>query len=640
MYGNMNWKKEKLIRQLLEIQPCNAQTLAERLQVSVRSIKNYVREINEESENTILSSHSGYQINVEKAKELLDTQDNHIPQTSKERVSYILNQLLHHQNDTFLNTYDMCDELYISMSTLKNEIKKVKRKLLKYDLELLTHGDDIALHGLEKNKRKMLSSLLYEESNINFVNLDSLQEVFIDIDISFIKQTVLQIFDQYHYFINDYSLVNLVLHITIAIDRIRNQNVNSKDEIETSVSSLPEYALAQHIASRLEEHFQILYKEAEIYEMTLLILSRATTIDYKSINISNLEDFIGKDCLTLVNQMVQEVSTCYYIDLNEPEFLIRFALHIRNLLIRSRNNYFSKNPLTQNIRTSCPMIYDVAVSMAQLIKEHTSISINDDEIAYIAFHLGSTIEAQKNLTTMVTATLYCPSYYDMNLRITDKINQYFSQDILITNILTDESDFAKVKEADMIITTMALERIYTTPIIQIHPFFIEKDQQLVKDKLLEIRKQKKKREFETYIRKLIVPELYTCNTTIKEQSKCIDTMVKKLVKYGYVDSSFKEEILEREHMSSTAYGWIAIPHAMKMHAHKTGIHIMMSETPIDWDGSAVYLVLMMCFHQHERYIFHEIFEPITMILSENEHMKRILSCRTYEEFIQTIVSLL
>ena len=59
------------------------------------------------------------------------------------------------------------------------------------------------------------------------------------------------------------------------------------------------------------------------------------------------------------------------------------------------------------------LIYDISVSLAATIKEKTGISINDDEIAYIAFHLGSALEAQKSLTEKITVALYCPSYYDM-----------------------------------------------------------------------------------------------------------------------------------------------------------------------------------------------------------------------------------
>lgn len=636
----MNWKSEKLIRCLLEAQPSTAQMLAERMEVSVRSIKNYVRELNELEPDTIQSARDGYRINIEKAKALLDEHEDNVPQSSKERVIYILNQLLNHHNNEPVNTYDLSDELYISMSTLKNELQKVKRKLARYDLELLTHGDDVSIHGLEKNKRKLLSSILYDESNVNFVNLQSLQNAFLDIDIEFIKHTVLEIFGEYHYFINDYSLINLVLHITIAIDRIRNQNINMQDIKEKPAVRLHEFELAQRVAKQLEEHFHIAYSDAEVYEMTLLIISRATTIDYKSINATNLEEFIGKDCLTLVNQLIHDVSAFYYIDLSEQEFLIRFALHIRNLLVRSKNNYFSKNPLTQGIKTSCPMIYDVSVSLAGTIKEKTGVSINDDEIAYIAFHLGSTIEAQKNLTTKITAILYCPSYYDMNTRITDTINQYFSEDLLITNILTDEGEFSKVKETDLIISTIPLSKIYTIPTMLIHPFLTDKDRMTLKEKINEVRKNKKKKEFETYLRELVIPDFFEKRNTLKNQKQCVSYMVKKMVQHGYVDENFKEDILDREKMSSTAYGSFAIPHAMKMHAHKTGINIIVSDEEIDWDGKGVHLVLMMCFNVNERYIFNEIFDPITMILNENENVKRIIACTTYEEFITNMVDLL
>jgi len=77
---------------------------------------------------------------------------------------------------------------------------------------------------------------------------------------------------------------------------------------------------------------------------------------------------IGKECFELVNEMIQSVNAFYYLDLTEPEFFIRFALHIRNLLLRTKNDYYSKNPLTEDIKTSCPLIYDVSVTNESELK--------------------------------------------------------------------------------------------------------------------------------------------------------------------------------------------------------------------------------------------------------------------------------
>ena len=478
----MKQKNKELLRALFDLQPANTNLLANHLNVSVRSIKNYVREINEEYPEAIHSSREGYRLDMELAKSILDETADHIPQTSEERVIYILNQLINHHQEEAIDIYDLCDELFISLSTIKNELQKVKRKLL--------------------------STLLYNESNVNFVNLKSLQNSFLDIDIPYIKNTVLQIFEDYHYFINDYSLINLVLHITIAIDRIRKNNINTTSIDQQPAVHLHEYELAEKVAGRLEEHFHITYSKAEIYEMTLLIISRATTIDYKSINAANLEDFIGKECLNLVKELILDINSFYYIDLSEQEFLIRFALHIKNLLVRSKNNYFSKNPLADGIKTSCPLIYDVSVSLAATIKEKTGISINDDEIAYIAFHLGSALEAQKSLTEKITVALYCPSYYDMSLKVTDVIKRYYSDELLITNILTDESDFDKIKDTNLIITTIPVSVITSIPMIQISIFLNQKDRQLLNEKIETIRKLKKRSVFEGYLKELLLPDFF------------------------------------------------------------------------------------------------------------------------------------
>ena len=44
-------------------------------------------------------------------------------------------------------------------------------------------------------------------------------------------------------------------------------------------------------------------------------------------------------------------------------------------------------------------------------------------------------------------------------------------------------------------------------------------------------------------------------------------------------------------------------------------------------------VLMLCFNRDERFIFNEIFEPLTMVLSSRENVKRLVTAGDYQEFI-------
>ena len=90
----MRSRSKHIIRFLLENHPRTAANLAEELKVSVRSIKNYVHEINDEYPDTISSSRKGYAVDQESALKILSESSQHIPQNSKERIVYIINSLL------------------------------------------------------------------------------------------------------------------------------------------------------------------------------------------------------------------------------------------------------------------------------------------------------------------------------------------------------------------------------------------------------------------------------------------------------------------------------------------------------------------------------------------------------------------
>ena len=67
------------------------------------------------------------------------------------------------------------------------------------------------------------------------------------------------------------------------------------------------------------------------------------------------------------------------------------------------------------------------------------ITLDEDEIAYIALHLGGALETQKELANRVPAVLYCPSYYNMDSSLADRISRRMQGKILLTNVFTKES---------------------------------------------------------------------------------------------------------------------------------------------------------------------------------------------------------
>ena len=629
----MQTKYLPLLKQLFEANTwVTAVSLANVLGISARTVKTYVSELNSSYHGIISSSRKGYHIDPEIGAKALKEAKSCIPQTARERVAYIMKRISRGP----VSFYDLCEELFISSSTLYAVLPRIRKQLEGFDLTLHMASDIMEIKGLEKNKRKLLSQLLYHESNENFVNLETIQSAFPDIDVIYVKNIVLETLSEYRYFINDYSLSNLVLHIAIAADRIKNNaGYGEYDQtLETLELLSHEYELSQKIVERLEEHFQLKFSAGEEQEMTLLLISRATSLNYNSIMMDNLADIIGKDCIDLVYELVNAIGSYYYINLNEPEFLIRFALHIKNLLIRAQNEHFCKNPMGDTLKATCPLIYDDAVCCSSIIKEWTGITINDDEISYIAFHLGSTLETQKALASKLSAVIYCPTYYIMSNRLLQTISGRLDTELLIANVITEEADLDKITMPDLIISTVPINRALVTPFVQVQPFLMESDVTAIRQKIDEIRTSKKREKFTTYLRQIILPDFFERGEGFESREDAIHYLCEKFRQKDYVGEAFEEEVLEREEMSSTGFQNFAIPHSMRMRANKTGMYLYLCDSPTDWNDMPVSLIIMLCFNRDERYIFNEIFEPLTMILTEPNNLKKALSLNEYEEFIE------
>lgn len=633
----MNPKSLKLLN-YLENQDdfITSSQLSLKLNVSLRSIKNYISEIKEADSGLIISSKSGYKVNKQELQAFLKAVDSLVPQTPEERIDYIITKLVKTKENS-IDIYDLSQEIYVSEATLKVDLNKVKRKCYEYDLKLNISGDNISLEGSEKNKRKIISSILYVKLSKNPMNINTIQNAFPDYDIEQIEAIISNTFKKYHYFINDYSLTNLVLHITVTIDRIKNNCIYEYAEKNNELLVKEhEYAIAREIAKQLETAYHINYNENEIYGLCLLIISSATNLNFNNIDELNLDELVGKECMELVKDIIEYISSNYYIEFNEPDFLVRFALHIRNLLIRCKSSHYSKNPLTDSIKSSCPLIYDCAVNTSFKIKNFAHCDINEDEIAYIALHIGCALENQKKLHSQITCAVLFPQYYNLDIKLAENLTSAFQDSLLIKYIVTNEKELQNLN-ADFIISTIKFTNFSALPFVIINPFLTERDRSLIASKIDEIKKNKQKQQFSEYLHSIFNDSLFLKDKNFKDEYDAIDFMCRELELHGYINSNFKQEVLEREAMSPTAFNGIAIPHSMKLDAIKTGMFTIVNQRPMKWGNQQVNIIFLLTVSKNERKVFHDMFDSLTTILSDEINLKKLINCNSFEEFINTIV---
>jgi lichenan operon transcriptional antiterminator len=617
-----------------------AADLSAAVNISIRSVKSYLSELNSIHKDLIQSSKKGYKINRVLAKQLLSASRAERPYTPEERIRFILKKLLTAPYKS-LDIFQLSEEeLFVSLETVKRDLSIIRKRLDEFDMYITTTGFDVVLEGGELDKRKMLSNILYEEFSENIFNLTAIEKVFSRYNVKYVYSTILETCKRYHFFVNEYSLLILLLDIMISIDRIKN-DYTLPDRSFNQDTAAPEYLLAQDIISRLEEYFHITYNDFELNEIMVIIISNLIKTDFDKITMKNIDNYVDADCKGLIQPLRAQMANFDFIDVDNDKFMTRFMLHINNLLMRLKNNYERKNPLTSHIKTSCPMIFECAVTLSDVINNRTGYRVGEHETAYIALHIGSLLSTHLSMRNKISCVLLFPSYYDYGERLISQLTESFDSMIIIQGVITHLEELQSITaHVDLVISIVNIPNFYNVEFVCVNPFMTEYDFDTIRSRIEKMRQNKKKQRLFEHLKQMSGPDIFRRNIAFRNKDDAIRYMSDLMVKNGYAGETFEDEVLSREHSYSTAYGNIAIPHSMQMSAKKTGMAILINEKPIPWGQNMVNIVLLFTIEKETRNLFYDIFDNLITLLLEVPNAAKITGCKTYDDFIKTIIECL
>lgn len=633
----MKKNEENLARLLLRTQDwILAKEISNQLGFSVRSVKSYIKEINSVYPEAILSSRNGYKSNFDILSNIFSQRKRNVVETQDERTVLLLKKLIDAKRP--LDLYELCDFFFVSETTVRNDLNMAKEFANERNLIITTRKNKIQLEGKERDKRMLINDLLNLEAAETLFSFDSLTDIYGTEHTDIIREIVISTFFEYDYYTNDYLLNNIVLHVIIAMDRIQN-NSHLDQTVEATIDDEKAYRIAKDIAKRVGDTYDTNYADTEINDLAILVSSSANPVNFMHVDIEQLERLIGEDSTKLVQKIIEEVKENYYIDLDDSNFKVRFSLHIKNLLLRLKNSTEVKNPMTKKIKKECPLIYDCAVNVSFIIEEHTGFRLSDDEIAYLSFHLGYAIEMYKESNLKINCCLLSPVYYNMNKEILDRLDQLYSEDLSIQNVITDEKNLDNINP-ELIISTVKLKTIPRMPYITINPFISVKDRENISRSIEKIKKAREVSSFKGNLNTIICPDLFFINSEVKTQEEVIKVLCAELEKNHYCEDTYLDHVLKREELSSTAFGKIAIPHSVKMIGKKTGMAVLINPNGIQWGQGKVYIVLLLCIQPNDKRLFHEIFDRLSDILTEDAVVQELIESRDYNHFTNNVIGYL
>lgn len=629
----MRRKQEELINYLYtHNEKVTANILSKALNLSIRTIKSYIAELNMNYPSLISSSNRGYVIDKVKANSLLQYKDD-IPQDYESRCIYIIKKTLLEKQD-YIDIFDLCEELFISYSTLKKDIYKMNTSFANFKITFSSENNKLHVGGSEQNKRKLISHVMSEEVSGNFLNLTLLQESFPDYDLDDACTLIKDICKQHHYYLNDFSCVNFILHVTIMVSRINHGNHIIINNELIQVTNKNDEKIAKELCLALEQVFNVSFNSSEILEIYILFKNNANYINDENENVSLL---VSDEIIQITKNIIKNVDEHFFINLDSDNFITPFMLHLKNLKNRLIKNNLLKNPMLDSIKISCPTIYDISTFIAYQLTLSFHENVNEDEIAFIALHVGTEIERQKKEETKVSCLLLCPEYLNITSTLHKKIMMDFGDQLTIQKSISFENEILG-NNFDLLITTVPVLESTNYFTVLLPPFPMSYEKNKILDAIIRIENTKKSQILTNNLNFYFNEKLfYSMNEDISK-SAVINELAERMINLGYVEENFKEEIWKRETASSTAFMNIAIPHPMKMSAYKTSIGVVISHKGIDWGNQHfVNVVFMIAFNKIDNKHFHALYESLVLLFNEPIVISEIKKCKNFNDFKDIVI---
>ena len=604
--------------------------ISDKTGISERQVKNYIRQINCQTapRQMIQSISSGNFRLCENYQELLPVfqQPEYLP---KERASIILSRLL--LSKISLNIYDLAEELYVSRPTIEANLKRIKKIIAPFDVVLTVSNDCLTISGSEKSLRRITSYMITHTEYSGF--LIGNKNLFLrdDYQIDFIKNNIIAIFQKCNFIFNDFSVNNILLHLVIAIDRLKNHCEIKETPIGIQVANA-EIQAASMIADFLEENYNIKYSQIERMNLAVFLSCNLATMDYRVVNSNLIKDYLEDESYTLTKHILHRITDHYYLESFDDIFFTRFVLHISYLLKRLRSDFNTHNPMCHNIQQTYPFIYDIAVFAAEIIQKETGYYINTDEISLIALHIGSFIESsQQNKNKLSAIYIYADyhGFYQTNVfTLQQKYGDQFNLQYCISIIDYHETPIT----ADIIISEVVLENaVFISP-------FITAEQLREIGKHIDAKLHIK--EYDTFnlsFRQMFTEDIFFQNIYGKDKYEVLRNIGNQLKVKNYVDDAFIESVINRERLSSTCFTpGLAIPHAISSDVKKSFISFTCYKHNLSWDDKSVSLIIFIGISYPDRKTFRFVFNQLIKLFDMQTAINEVAKCTDYEEIMRTI----
>ena len=584
----MNTRALSIIKILLNsVEPVSSLALSQEIGCSTKTIQNEIKEVNKELKNCEIVSIRGIGYKIEGNLDDIDIKNSDL--YDYDRVEYIIKKIINISStdkDT-IKLEDLADSMYVSLSTVKNDLKEVKKILNEYNLKISSkHKQGICIEASEEDIIKFIINYSNKVDNSlsikDFLNNNIIENLFS------IKKILLDTLSYENMILTDNEFKNIVNYISIYLSR---NNTNQSDFIKEYIKKYKNK------------------KEKPISEDEQLLIRKAIKEFCKDLNIAtsiNLShDKIFEECL---------------------------FNHICNLYKRADLGINQYEITAGEIKLKYPFAFELGKIAKKTIEKNLNMEISEDEVENIALHIGGALERidKRDEKKVYKTIIVCTSGVGTSMLIKSKLENIFKGKLEIIKVIPSYLiDYVNVLDIDFVISTVEVN-LENVNVIKVSPMLTDKEIKLI-EKYIETENV----YIDLDIQNLFSSELFFKDIKAETRSQVIDIMSKKLVEKGYIDDTMRQSYFERETIATTEIGnMVAIPHGAKGEVYENKVAIGILKEPISWEVGKVRLIIMLALDKEKILDYEEVFSKIYKRVDSIAKVISICENKSYEKFIK------
>lgn len=583
----MNTRALSIIKILLNsVEPVSSLALSQEIGCSTKTIQNEIKEVNKELKNCEIVSIRGIGYKIEGNLDDIDIKNSDL--YDYDRVEYIIKKIINISStdkDT-IKLEDLADSMYVSLSTVKNDLKEVKKILNEYNLKISSkHKQGICIEASEEDIIKFIIN--YSNKVDNSLNIKDFLNNNIIENLFSIKKILLDTLNYENMILTDNEFKNIVNYISIYLSR---NNTNQSDFIKEYIKKYKSK------------------KEKPISEDEQLLIRKAIKEFCRDLNIAtsiNLShDKIFEECL---------------------------FNHICNLYKRADLGINQYEITAGEIKLKYPFAFELGKIAKKTIEKNLNMEISEDEVENIALHIGGALERidKRDEKKVYKTIIVCTSGVGTSMLIKSKLENIFKGKLEIIKVIPSYLiDYVNVLDIDFVISTVEVN-LENVNVIKVSPMLTDKEIKLI-EKYIETENV----YIDLDIQNLFSSELFFKDIKAETRSQVIDIMSKRLVEKGYIDDTMRQSYFERETIATTEIGnMVAIPHGAKGEVYENKVAIGILKEPISWEVGKVRLIIMLALDKDKILDYEEVFSKIYKRVDSIAKVISICENKSYEKFI-------